>query len=112
MNDLTSLLLPSRGVSESPLKAEIVGLNLLFLIVENRMGAFHSEVRGRGHVYSHPVWHYLDDGLSALILVLYSYPCLVCICMYMDGWMDNGCLDRDALGGAERAPLCGLLLAP
>lgn len=31
-------------ISESELKNEVVGLNLLFLIVENRMADFHSEV--------------------------------------------------------------------
>jgi hypothetical protein len=51
-----------------------VGLNLLFLIVENRMGAFHSEVRIRAlrgaglmHIY---VYMIDTDAFSPMVLLL------------------------------------------
>ena len=37
----------SPEISESPLKYPLLGLNLLFLLVDHRLAEFHSEVRVR-----------------------------------------------------------------
>jgi hypothetical protein len=45
-SELVTILLCDRDAPETEIMCTILGLNLLYLLVENRLADFHCEVRG------------------------------------------------------------------
>jgi hypothetical protein len=93
-----------RSTEESDIMYSILGLNLLYLLVENRLADFHCEVR---YTYIY------------IYMYKYTYVC-ICMCMYIWIYIDIfvyihlfiyiyiyivGVANKDSAG----APLCGLL---